>query len=471
VFVPYDTVQDRVNRAYGGRSVYFLGQGHCGNSGPKSLAASYSNCPATDRSFYEPVSVTRNEDNTHQKGRTNAVPPYRYTSRYVSKVTTENFLLRRANGGDGVVHYEQDGINAETSPTTCANQVTAVRAIEQALSYTEVTHLFPYTTYNKHTWDQTAITNAINAVQNDVSLKALSTYDILTDVAESREIPKMVRSMMMDVYNVYRSLRNRHSLPDLRRAAHLRPRDLLRSSERAMRKIGDQWMQYRYGIMPLVYSGRDIAKLAKAGQERRHKKTIVITPKATGVSLPGSSNYYIWTETVGDIKISANVFQWFEWRGEAQFQALGFNPLVTAWELIPYSFVADWFVNIGDYITRKTSASATRTQWACVSRRESHVKSAWAHYKNEDMTVYYSNRVQSSWAGENPPAAPIRTIKRPEGSFPLQRVTTDVYQRWLFGVHDARLDINPSLNWRRGIDSAVMSINQLGRLVAYLSKR
>lgn len=26
------------------------------------------------------------------------------------------------------------------------------------------------------------------------------------------------------------------------------------------------------------------------------------------------------------------------------------NPLLTAWELVPFSFVADWFVNVGDTI-------------------------------------------------------------------------------------------------------------------------
>lgn len=29
---------------------------------------------------------------------------------------------------------------------------------------------------------------------------------------------------------------------------------------------------------------------------------------------------------------------------------LGINPLLTAWELVPYSFVVDWFIPIGDFI-------------------------------------------------------------------------------------------------------------------------
>ena len=34
---------------------------------------------------------------------------------------------------------------------------------------------------------------------------------------------------------------------------------------------------------------------------------------------------------------------------------LGSNPLLTAWELVPYSFVVDWFVPIGDFINQYAS--------------------------------------------------------------------------------------------------------------------
>ena len=42
------------------------------------------------------------------------------------------------------------------------------------------------------------------------------------------------------------------------------------------------------------------------------------------------------------IVTTANAAQW----------NLGSNPLLTAWEKVPYSFVVDWFIPIGDFIAQ-----------------------------------------------------------------------------------------------------------------------
>ena len=40
--------------------------------------------------------------------------------------------------------------------------------------------------------------------------------------------------------------------------------------------------------------------------------------------------------------------------GQLKSKQLGFNPVLTAWELVPFSFVADWLVHIGDMIMALT---------------------------------------------------------------------------------------------------------------------
>jgi len=56
-------------------------------------------------------------------------------------------------------------------------------------------------------------------------------------------------------------------------------------------------------------------------------------------------------------------------------------------------------------------------------------------------------------------------LSNPEGYFPVKTVEIDGYSRGLFYVGDAHLGWNPSLNWRRLLDSGVMSLNLIRSLM------
>ena len=49
--------------------------------------------------------------------------------------------------------------------------------------------------------------------------------------------------------------------------------------------------------------------------------------------------------------------------------ALGLQPLPTAWELLPFSFVADWFLNIGTFL----EAWTTKEGWSFLAGSQSVV--------------------------------------------------------------------------------------------------
>lgn len=250
-------------------------------------------------------------------------------------------------------------------------------------------------------------------------------------------------------------------MPTLRAGARISPKKLLKSSYRSLRKLGSEWMGYRYGVMPLVYSYRDAQKLLRRGKATYNRKVRKVYPVSSGVTFPPNTTTYLWSEVVGDITFRAQVFQYFRWVEAARFAGLGMNPLRTAWELIPYSFVVDWFVNVGDYITRRTSQPLSTMSWACISRRSSYTKQYWVHYKNEDKTVTFANRLPTGWIGGTPPATPSRVISRPEENQLYKQEEVQSYERTLFPLSGAQLSYKPSLNWKRGVDSAVMANNQL----------
>lgn len=426
-------------------------------------------CPSSSKAYYEPISVQETRDDRRLNGRRSGYPPFRMTPRYVSRTITRNHLLRRRNGGNGLNRYFQEGIVSKGGGTTCVTAVTKQWSSGPvSAEWFEVAHSFTATEYLVNQFDQSEIAAASTKLQNDVANEALTSYDLLTECAEVREVPRLVASVSDDLSRVLRSLYSRFSLSDCRKAAKIRPLDLLRHPNRVLRKLGGEWMAYRYGIMPLVYSYRDIIKTMNRGSDVRNRSRITVAPKPTGVSLPGSTNQYKWSEYVGTVTLSATVFQHFTQSDIARLSGVGFNPLVTAWELIPYSFVIDWFVNVGSYIQRRTSRPFAGIRFACISQRSSYIKKTWVHYKADPKTVTFANELPVNWVGASPPTSPSKTIERPEESQLLKEVETQSYNRSTFPLNAAQIEVNPSLNWKRLTDLSVMSLNQLSALMKRL---
>jgi hypothetical protein len=127
------------------------------------------------------------------------------------------------------------------------------------------------------------------------------------------------------------------------------------------------WMEYRYGWRPLLY---DIAShqqaianiLSDAGRYWKSKGTsdIQTTTEVSGVDLGVLSTANIPVKAVGDVKalpkrVGAIAGYFYKIDQSAINPALywlGFqSPTAVIWELVPYSFVVDWFANVGDYLT------------------------------------------------------------------------------------------------------------------------
>lgn len=118
--------------------------------------------------------------------------------------------------------------------------------------------------------------------------------------------------------------------------------------------ITGKWLEYRYGWMPLIYSMYDaFENLANA--EAADVKEIEATSrneflKEWSETLPLSStygNYRAHTRHYGSERIRL-VYK-FDLKDRNQLSDwTSLNPATIAWELLPLSFVADWFISIGD---------------------------------------------------------------------------------------------------------------------------
>ena len=119
---------------------------------------------------------------------------------------------------------------------------------------------------------------------------------------------------------------------------------------------------------------------------------------------------------------------------------LGFdNPALIAYELMPYSFVVDWFYNIGDYLQSQTALAGLSLDYVSITK---------TRYLQDEITVLGS--------GDNPGSKPdyagqhtyFSKLKQRDLSIPQPPMPT--------------LGVN--MDWKRLIDSLAMMKQQIGKL-------
>lgn len=132
------------------------------------------------------------------------------------------------------------------------------------------------------------------------------------------------------------------------------------------------WLQYRYGVMPVV---RDLENIISGVQKKIgkvRKKT-----SATASLTRAVSSTIVRDNGLGGIghigkqisdKVDVKAISLDEYNMD-RLAAIGFTAkgLITLpWELIPYSFVIDWFVNVGDFINSLVPLPGVKPLGSCL---------------------------------------------------------------------------------------------------------
>lgn len=147
----------------------------------------------------------------------------------------------------------------------------------------------------------------------------------------------------------------------------IRKRDLKTlEKEVSFGDLQDRWMEARYAIRPLIYDAYGLMAAAARKYESTRQTSrgyspgiefgVSDTTSAVAIVLPvGAFTATIRRKQRATVKVQAGVLYTYLLDRLGSLQAFGFDqPLEALWELLPSSFIYDWFFDIGNTLAAWT---------------------------------------------------------------------------------------------------------------------
>lgn len=176
------------------------------------------------------------------------------------------------------------------------------------------------------------------------------------------------------------------------------PKAWLKKPLKGPKSLSSEWLSYRYGWRQIALDFNSLqAALALLKDKRaRHSERTgdswSNTTFDSGVITWVWFDYYWYKSTTTKVSARGSVTADFE------IPAFQFNPLQTGWEVIPLSFVIDWFVNVGKTLSAisflvqgKTYASSYGTRVSIDRTYEHLIGTKHAGYQSGEEREFVQN--------------------------------------------------------------------------------
>lgn len=190
--------------------------------------------------------------------------------------------------------------------------------------------------------------------------------NIAQNLCEYPQAAKMFGSLVGDVVSTYRNIRG--GLPSLFSAGFDR---LLKKGDPAAKRAANRWLQYQYGIAPMV---GDIHSLIDH-MLRSVRAGRLLSATVSGRNALNRQDYndsVYWRKQTGFQFWTAKLY--YTVRADSlprELAQLGIsNPLLLAWELIPFSFVVDWIIDVGGFMSSIDAFNGVAINGGYITRKD-----------------------------------------------------------------------------------------------------
>lgn len=209
----------------------------------------------------------------------------------------------------------------------------------------------------------------------------------LPALAESEESIRSLISITKRLYRITKALRRF----DVKRLY----------KELSLKQLADRWMEARYSLRPLAY---DMSNCSKALAFKKPKHPFRQTYRSGYTETEEASWEVLASQRVGYWKLYANATTTRTITAKAGVLAAieeitnsmvwGLTrPVEALWELVPFSFVADWFLNIGKTIASWTPKVGFQVlaSWVVVTDTTSQTRriTRWEDVYNAPSTQWW----------------------------------------------------------------------------------
>lgn len=155
----------------------------------------------------------------------------------------------------------------------------------------------------------------------------------------------------------------------------------LGSSRLATRNLANNWLEYSFAWLPLISDVHAAYTIAQEGlkppltmRSERNRQSSANISLSIWTDVPQSAGLVQTSLVAKPVEVQAGVKTILYTKiSNSHIQKMGnlglINPAEIAWELVPWSFVIDWFVPVGTFLSACTASvgqtfvGGTRTKW------------------------------------------------------------------------------------------------------------
>lgn len=222
----------------------------------------------------------------------------------------------------------------------------------------------------------------------------------------------------------------------------------------------DAWLEANFGWRPLMSDLRDLLDLVNSLQESEERigklfRSVsnesrsldrVITSASSSAWIPNGNSCSTWylpglditridtISNIDEVRVGAGVWAW------TGLGDIAVNPFATAWEIVPWSWLIDYFVPIGDTIAASTPTFGRKLEYVWMTRKSTRVFTRQSMFEPKTSGTLRG----VSWGG---------------GSV-SHTIESVIYDRQIVGFTPFQFTVNPSLNLNKFLNAGSALLNK-----------